>query len=355
MKLSAALLLSICVAFSVAACGGGGDTNYEFPDGPENPGQTEPGDGDNETFAATELTGYPAGLKVWSFVETFTDGKTCSGYYAIADLKSNPKLRFNPVLSSPAATPSAIFAAHSQGTPQVAINGGFFWSGASLSLLVADGEVKSIENQSVSRTGPNGGTMSVYPVRSAFGQMSDGTFVSRWIYCVAADGNKPYAFPSTLGNNEKTKTYNSSPPVPATDGGTLWQPRNAIGGGPRLVENGDNVAEASYWGECLDEGGAAGMSRQPRTAIGATADGKLIVLVCDGRQMNGSSGYTLPEMAARLVELGASTAVNLDGGGSSTFVGREGKVLNRPSDSGTSGAAVVQRKVPTAVVVSLAD
>lgn len=339
----------------VSGCGGDGGQKYEFPDPPVNPEKPEePAD---EAFKSVELPAYPDGLSVFSFTETFGDGKQCSGFYAVTDLKANTKLKFNTVLSAPAKTPSAIFEsyeAEGRGAPQVAVNGGFFWSGASLSLLVADEVVKSIENQSVSRTGANGGAVTVYPLRSAFGQMSDGTFEAHWIYCVASDGNRPYAFSSPLGNNEKTKEFMPSPPDPATWNGVLWSPKNAIGGGPRLVKDGANVAVSSYWGECLEEGGIAGTSRQPRTAVGATADNKIILLVCDGRSMNGSSGYTLSEMADRLAALGAVTAVNLDGGGSSAFVGKDGKVLNRPSDTGSS-ETIVERKVPTAIVITLSE
>lgn len=114
---------------------------------------------------------------------------------------------------------------------------------------------------------------------------------------------------------------------------------------------GKNVAVENYWKEVFDGGGIAGTSRQPRTAVGATADGKLILLVCDGRNMRGSAGFTLAELADKLIELGAVDAVNLDGGGSSTMVGSDGKVLNRPSDTG-SAEVIVERKISTAVVIS---
>lgn len=329
------------------SCNGGGDPDYDFPDGPD----PEP----TENFETVPLAGYPSGLRVYSFDETFDDGEVCKGFYAVADLAANPSLRFNTTLSAPAKTPSEIFSSYGslgRGTPQIVVNGGYFWSGSSLSLLIADGVVESIENQSVTRKNSDGQSVAVYPLRSAFGQMAGGSFEAHWIYCVADDGNKPYAFPSPLGNDEQTKTFMNSAPTSSTEGGARWQPRNAIGGGPRLVANGVNVSVSSYWGECLEEGGTAGLSRQPRTALGATADGKVVLMVCDGRSMNGSAGYTLSEMADRLSELGVKDAINLDGGGSSTFVGRDGSVLNRPSDSGPSGG-IVERKVPTAVVVSL--
>ena len=53
---------------------------------------------------------------------------------------------------------------------------------------------------------------------------------------------------------------------------------------------------------------------------------------------------TLPELARLMIELGASDAINLDGGGSTTMV-VEGKVMNKPSD------ATGERPVSDAIVV----
>ena len=144
----------------------------------------------------------------------------------------------------------------------------------------------------------------------------------------------------------------------ATDlahGGRRWQPYNAIGGGPMLVHGGRNVAEENYWKEIFDCGGLQGLARHPRTAIGATEDGKLVIVVCDGRNKRGSAGMTLPELADKMISLGCVEAINLDGGGSSTFVGREGRVLNMPSDTpGTTAqdVALRERSVPTAVIIA---
>ena len=73
----------------------------------------------------------------------------------------------------------------------------------------------------------------------------------------------------------------------------------------------------------------------PRTAVGVDHDtGEVLLLVIDGRSSR-SRGYTMVELANMMVDLGADEAVNLDGGGSSTLVGknRNGnvKVLNHPS------------------------
>ena len=75
--------------------------------------------------------------------------------------------------------------------------------------------------------------------------------------------------------------------------------------------------------------------RHPRTAAGVTADGHtLILLAVDGRQPAHSVGVTLPQLADLMLELGAAEAVNLDGGGSTSFYLRraDGSVVtNQPS------------------------
>ncbi|HMZ50782.1 MAG TPA: phosphodiester glycosidase family protein, partial [Candidatus Sumerlaeota bacterium] len=60
------------------------------------------------------------------------------------------------------------------------------------------------------------------------------------------------------------------------------------------------------------------IDRHPRTAIGTTPDGKVIMVVVDGRQTI-AAGMTLTELARTMIALGCSEAVNLDGGGSSTM------------------------------------
>ena len=78
-------------------------------------------------------------------------------------------------------------------------------------------------------------------------------------------------------------------------------------------------------------------SRAARTAVGLKADGTLVLYTIDGRQSGYSAGLTLSELADRLAELGCVTALNLDGGGSTTFAARRPgesslSTLNRPSD-----------------------
>jgi exopolysaccharide biosynthesis protein len=85
------------------------------------------------------------------------------------------------------------------------------------------------------------------------------------------------------------------------------------------------------------------VGRAPRTALGVTKDGHVLLVVVDGRQPDHSIGMTLTELAGFMKELGATQAMNLDGGGSSEMTVGE-KVVNIPSDGR-------ERDVGTAIAV----
>lgn len=346
------LLAAFLACGMLASCGG--DDHQTPPALSGDGGDDDGGDGGDGGDDGQDEDGYPAGLTVETFTDELSGGAQCLGFYAVVDFKTNPKLLFRPKFSG-AKTPTTYFsdfAESGDGTPYVVVNGGYFGGTTSVSLLVEEGEMKSMAAQSDVCNG-----QTYYPVRAAFGQMADGSFETAWVYCLRAADNRfyPYAYPSPLDNDERTETFMPEPPTASTEGAHIWEVEYAIGAGPMLVYDGKNVAEENYWKEVFEHGGVSGMSRHPRTSIGATADGKLIVLVCDGRGKRGSAGFTLPELADKMISLGCIRAINLDGGGSSTFVGKDGAVLNMPSDTqGTTleGATIVQRRIPTAVVIA---
>ena len=82
-----------------------------------------------------------------------------------------------------------------------------------------------------------------------------------------------------------------------------------------------------------------GGSRAPRTMIGWNAAGDVLLVTLDGRQKGVAHGLTLIDAAELMRRLGAVEALNLDGGGSTTFV-KKGKVVNRPSSTGRRERAV---------------
>lgn len=100
---------------------------------------------------------------------------------------------------------------------------------------------------------------------------------------------------------------------------------NVFSFGPALVEDGELSVTVS------DEVGRA-MASNPRTAIAVIDDLHYLFVVSDGRTSE-SDGLTLYELATFLKTLGAKTAYNLDGGGSSTMI-LNGNLINNPTSSG---------------------
>ena len=102
--------------------------------------------------------------------------------------------------------------------------------------------------------------------------------------------------------------------------------KEAVGGVHVLVQNGKNVLKESDF-----------ISRAPRSSIGLTADGKVVLMAADGRQEPYSAGLNTYEQAEIMLSLGCVDAIELDGGGSTTYGAtlpgtNEFKVLNSPSD-----------------------
>ena len=111
--------------------------------------------------------------------------------------------------------------------------------------------------------------------------------------------------------------------------------QHAIGGRLRLLKNGkinETLVDMHHAEKRHTPGKRASvlnLSHEPRTALGYNAD-TLFLIVVDGRQPKYSTGLTLYELASILIELGATEAINLDGGSSSTFVANDA-VINKPS------------------------
>ncbi|ARU40339.1 hypothetical protein CCB80_03970 [Armatimonadetes bacterium Uphvl-Ar1] len=96
---------------------------------------------------------------------------------------------------------------------------------------------------------------------------------------------------------------------------------NVIGGGPDLVVNGNP--------QSFPTTDSFAETKHPRSAIGSTTDGKIWLVVVDGRQPQ-SVGIKLNDLATKLRDWGCTQAMNLDGGGSSSINFFQ-TVLNKPS------------------------
>ena len=117
--------------------------------------------------------------------------------------------------------------------------------------------------------------------------------------------------------------------------------QEAVGGRVRLMTNGNVLPQTVT-------------ALEPRTAIGVTDDNVVYILVADGRNFWYSNGMRYAELGAVMKALGAKNAINLDGGGSSTFIIRkiagfeDGRfaIRNWPYDNGG-----VEREVANGLLV----
>jgi exopolysaccharide biosynthesis protein len=125
-----------------------------------------------------------------------------------------------------------------------------------------------------------------------------------------------------ITKKNRARLYAAATPFPKD----AW---NAIGGFALILEKG----KATQRGD---------KKVHPRTAVALSADGKTMYWIAiDGRQFFWSAGASLAEVASLCQDLGASEAINLDGGGTTTMViaDEKGKAqtLNRPIASHIPG------------------
>ena len=194
----------------------------------------------------------------------------------------------------------------------VAVNGGFFSMERTpafhAGLLVVDGVIEAPATRSVVRD-----DIRYQTARAALGFGADG-FEIAWV--TSRDGELQ-AWP-------EPPAHEPGNPAELDGEGVPWLVEDAVGAGPSLVSNGEvsvTTDEEVFFGSAIPD-------THPRTAAGITADGELLLVLVDGRQP-ASRGVDLEELAALMVGIGAETALNLDGGGSSSLV-VNGRLLNRP-------------------------
>lgn len=114
-----------------------------------------------------------------------------------------------------------------------------------------------------------------------------------------------------------------------------------LAGGPLLIFDGKAVSQVNQ---------VFNTNRHPRTAIGVTASGKVMMLVVDGRASQ-SHGLSTIDLSSIMLALGCVEAMNLDGGGSSTAWIKDKGVVNYPTDNGKFDHDG-ERGVATVVTVS---
>ncbi len=218
-----------------------------------------------------------------------------------------------------------------------AVNGGYFSGTTSVSSVVYPEEVLAQNIAAVVRDN------LTYPLtRSFFGVDYEKQMSVDWIYHFNSSVSGIYTFPVPNPN-----AIGSPAALPDSTNGQQYNDLAVgIGGGPALIDNGAiniSYTEEVFWGS-----GVGLSNRDPRTAVGFTANNHLILFVADGRDNTWSEGVSLTELADILFNLGCVEAMNLDGGGSSQMaVGSS--LINRPE------GGFFQRPIPSILAVVHSD
>ena len=114
---------------------------------------------------------------------------------------------------------------------------------------------------------------------------------------------------------------------------------NTLSFGPAVVADGEVVGGIEDVEVDTNVGNHSIQGEQPRTAVGIIGTNHLVFVVVDGRSPGYSAGVTMTGLAEIMQDLGATTAYNLDGGGSSTMFFNGGLVnnpLGQDKERGTS-------------------
>ena len=281
----------------------------------------------------------PASIKLYKTTTEVT-GRKVNAWYAIADM-SQGDLELRTFKTSSATKPSV--AAKSLEGAQIIINGGYFGGGQSYSYVMDQGKetatgVKSVTRSYYADANKTSTSKGFNITRGAFGVNQNQEPSVKWLY-----GSNQWAYDTPL------PAFNSGPVLKPTDAFPskrhTWDVYSAIGGGPVILHDGhicidylttkDKGNGGRYVGnpELLDDDIFGPSVRPPRTAIGHTADGKIILMVVDGRDSGGSKGVSLDELARLMKGLGCVNVLNLDGGGSTVMCATpDATILNKPSD-----------------------
>jgi exopolysaccharide biosynthesis protein len=208
----------------------------------------------------------------------------------------------------------------------VVVNGTFFSfaTNQNLNVVIKNGDVVSHNIKSIKRKRADSTEYEVFVNRSALGIKKNRTADVAWILTDSSkDFAKAWQFPPLQNGEVSLFGTIGDQELPAR-----WKMQTAIGGGPVLIQSGSvwifNEEEKMFTGKAIND-------KHPRTCVGYTNDGYLIIMAIQGRFPGIAEGATLEQEAKLLIALGCEEALNLDGGGSSCML-VNGKETITPSD-----------------------
>ena len=302
--------------------------------------------------ADTAFGDLPASVHVYQ-TKDLLDGKPNLAYYVIADLSDQKLLFTTDTTLFRRMTPAQFYERNNK--PPLVVNCTFFSfaTNQNLNTVIKDGRQLGYTVHTIAGKGKDTLTYK-HPFGSAIGISKRRKADIAWLYTDSAlkyplawdHPVEPVVDSSLLfdfSTGKKIRRVLKQTGRNSRQGnGYKWKMQTAVGGGPVLLQNGKisiaNNSELKFTGNAIHD-------KHPRTAMGYTADNKLIILAIEGRNPGIGEGATLTQVATILQQLGCIEGLNLDGGGSSCLL-INGKETIRPSDRG------VERPVPAVFLIT---
>ena len=274
------------------------------------------------------------------FTNDSLEGKPNKAFYVKMKLKDKSLVFRADTTFRRRLTPTQFFERNMQ--PLIVVNCTFFSpSSRNLNVVINRGMLLSYNVPSIfDKTD----SLYHYVTRSAIGIDRRRRAEVVWVYTdTIHNQTHRMASPSTsAGKNQYPTMSQLERGASCSPCLSKWKVETAVGGGPNLLSAGEvdiaNEQERMFAGIRINE-------KHPRTAMGCTQDGHLIILVIEGRFPGTSEGATLLQEATILKDLGCFEALNLDGGGSSCML-INGKQTITPSDKAG------QRPIPAVFLVN---
>lgn len=288
--------------------------------------------------ADAEYGPLPASVHVYKTKDAI-EGNPNIAFYLVADL-TDKQLKFTTDTTfGRRFSPQQFYEKNAY--PLLVVNGTFFDFGSNrnLNAVIKEGKLVAYNIHSIPMKGKDTFTY-VHTFRSAIGISKKRKADVAWLY---TDSTAKYARAFEDNPVQYTDSFQTIIDKSILSSAKKWKMQTAIAGGPALIHHAQisitNNQERMFTGKAIDD-------KHPRTAMGYTADGKLIILVVQGRFTGIAEGASLRHLATILQDLGCVEALNLDGGGSSCML-VNGKETIQPSDK--EG----QRPVPGVFLIQL--
>ncbi len=277
------------------------------------------------------------------------NGRVFNAWYAIADIPAG-NVEFRVCVPDNLTTVGQQYE-DNQPDCQLLVNAAYFYGNYNIGVSSVNGVISGVINDlqgSLDKSNEPEEYVTYYPAtRGIFGTDASGKPKTCWVGSNSGNYFYDRPLPSIKGETKYSKVSASMPTEPIS-----WSPKYAVTGGPVLLYDGKcpfdftetEKGEQYYYDnfEIIPYDLYGPGVRPDRTAVGQTADGKIILFVCDGR-IKTSLGALLDELAMIMKGLGCTYAVNFDGGGSTTMI-CEGKRLNSEI-SNWDGTKTENRKV----------